>query len=65
MIYITDWWLSPEVYLKRPVNSREFVIDTENRQSRIDVVLENAANQRNVIVLILVYNAPFLLYNNP
>lgn len=65
MIYITDWWLSPELYLKRPVNSREFVIETENRKSRIDLVLEDAANNRNVIVLILLYNAPFLLYNNP
>jgi phospholipase D1/2 len=23
-VYITDWWLSPEVYLKRPVDLRDF-----------------------------------------
>jgi hypothetical protein len=36
MIYITDWWLSPELYLKRPVNVREFVEETENKKSRLD-----------------------------
>lgn len=40
-VFITDWWLSPKIYLKRPVafnkNSR-----TENQESwRLDKILQN------------------------
>ena len=45
-IYICDWWLTPELYLKRPF------IDHE--KSRLDRVLTRAA-ERNVSVYILVY----------
>jgi phospholipase D1/2 len=38
-VFITDWWLSPELYLKRPV-SRE-----KNQDTRIDVVLRTIASR--------------------
>ncbi|KRX08542.1 hypothetical protein PPERSA_13023 [Pseudocohnilembus persalinus] len=47
-VYITDWWLSPELYLKRPVGPKL------NQESRIDRVLELLA-QRGVKIFILVY----------
>jgi phospholipase D1/2 len=44
-IFITDWWLSPELHLKRPS------IDDNNR---LDIVLQKAA-ERGVKIYILVY----------
>jgi phospholipase D1/2 len=45
-IWILDWWLSPEVYLRRP--------PSKNEQWRLDRVLQRAA-QRGVKVNIIVY----------
>ena len=45
-IWILDWWLSPELYLRRP--------PTKNEQYRIDRMLQAAA-QRGVRVNIIVY----------
>ena len=45
-IFITDWWLAPEFYLKRPI--------PKNEDSRVDRVLIRAA-QRGVKVRIIVY----------
>lgn len=45
-IWILDWWLSPELYLRRP--------PTKNEQYRIDRMLQAAA-QRGVKVNIIVY----------
>jgi phospholipase D1/2 len=45
-IWILDWWLSPELYLRRP--------PAKNQQYRIDRMLEAAA-QRGVKVNIIVY----------
>ena len=56
-VYITDWWLSPEVYLKRPVGLREYAQNNPNNQTRLDSILKEAAD-RGVIVSVLVYNAP-------
>lgn len=58
-IYITDWWLSPEFYLVRPVGQSDF----KNRETRIDIVLKNAAN-RGVQVSIIHYQEPTLALNN-
>ena len=44
-IFITDWWLSPELHLKRP---------SSDDSSRLDIVLRNAA-ERGVKINILVY----------
>ncbi|OCK78885.1 phospholipase D/nuclease [Lepidopterella palustris CBS 459.81] len=45
-IWILDWWLSPELYLRRP--------PAKNQQYRLDKMLEAAA-QRGVKVNIIVY----------
>lgn len=45
-IWILDWWLSPELYLRRP--------PAQNEQYRIDRMLQAAA-QRGVKVNIIVY----------
>jgi phospholipase D1/2 len=45
-IFITDWWLSPEVYLKRPI--------VEGHQWRLDFLLKKKAEQ-GVNIYILLY----------
>lgn len=45
-IYILDWWLSPELYLRRP--------PAQNERYRLDNMLKAAA-ERGVKVYILVY----------
>ncbi|XP_031103467.1 phospholipase D zeta 1-like isoform X1 [Ipomoea triloba] len=45
-IYITGWWLCPELYLRRPFHN--------HRSSRLDVLLEAKANQ-GVQIFILLY----------
>ncbi|KAL0074116.1 hypothetical protein J3Q64DRAFT_1735116 [Phycomyces blakesleeanus] len=45
-IYIADWWLSPELYLRRP--------PTENEEFRIDRLLQRKASE-GVMVYIVVY----------
>ena len=46
-IYITDWMLTPHFLLQRPK-------ELDDRSSRLDYVLENAA-QRGVKVHIILY----------
>ncbi|XP_069753685.1 phospholipase D1-like isoform X2 [Narcine bancroftii] len=45
-IFITDWWLSPEIFLKRPV--------VEGNYWRLDYVLKRKANQ-GVKVFVMLY----------
>ncbi|KMU81459.1 phospholipase D1 [Coccidioides immitis RMSCC 3703] len=45
-IWILDWWLSPELYLRRP--------PSKNEQYRVDCMLQAAA-QRGVKVNVIVY----------
>ena len=45
-IYILDWWLSPEIYLRRP--------PSKNEEYRLDHMLKAAA-ERGVKVHIIVY----------
>lgn len=59
-IFITDWWLSPGIYLKRPIYSNNFI----NEDSRLDLILKKVAD-RGVSVRILVYEESTLaLYND-
>ncbi|GAV55262.1 hypothetical protein ZYGR_0AS05860 [Zygosaccharomyces rouxii] len=46
VIYIHDWWLSPELYMRRPVNG--------NQQYRIDRILKERA-ESGVKIFIIVY----------
>jgi len=48
-VFITDWWLSPELYLKRPVSL------TRNTYTRLDRILKRIA-ENGVLVKIIVYN---------
>ncbi|OWF47594.1 Phospholipase D1 [Mizuhopecten yessoensis] len=53
-IYITDWWLSPQVYLKRPV--------TDGNTWRLDILLERKALQ-GVKIFILLYKEMTMAVN--
>ena len=46
VIYIHDWWLSPELYMRRPVNG--------NQQYRLDRILKERA-EKGVKIFIVVY----------
>ncbi|CAD8140682.1 unnamed protein product [Paramecium pentaurelia] len=50
-IFITDWWLSPELYLKRPSH--------ENEKFRLDKLLQQKAIE-GVKIYSIVYNEPKL-----
>lgn len=60
-VYITDWWLSPDFYLRRPISTNED--DLTNKNSRLDIVLKNVAD-RGVAVCIIVYEEPTMALNN-
>jgi phospholipase D1/2 len=49
-VFITGWWVSPEMYLKRPVGGRH----TKNQESRLDRILNDIAS-RGVRVYIAVF----------
>jgi phospholipase D1/2 len=49
-IFITDWWITPEIYLKRPVNFD----DPDKDQYRLDNVLGSLA-KRGVKIYILIW----------
>lgn len=48
-VFITDWWLSPELYLKRPLDTNGL-----NNDSRLDYVLGSLA-KKGVKIYIIVY----------
>ena len=50
-IYITDWWLSPEVFLKRPVNITPYLDMVKN-----DILINNNLSINNMTRLIDVLN---------
>ena len=57
-VFITDWWLSPELYLIRPVSKKQ------SNQSRITNILKNLA-ENNVKIYIIVYREqPIALEND-
>ena len=55
-VFITDWWLSPEIYLKRPVSL------TKNTYTRLDRILKRIA-ENGVLIKIIVYNEPKVALN--
>lgn len=53
-IFITDWWLSPELYLKRGVNQEN---EEDERNFRLDKVLKKASERGfNFIKIIIIFN---------
>ena len=56
-IFITDWWMSPEVWLKRPVLESDYIEQTkikENKLSRLMDILKFKA-KKGVKIYILIY----------
>ena len=56
-IFITDWWLSPEVWLKRPVLESDYIKSTkikEEKLSRLMDILKFKA-EKGVKIYILIY----------
>ena len=62
-IYITDWWMSPEVFLKRPVDTKIYLDmkekkiiskDLGDKMSRLMDILDYKARQ-GVKIYILIY----------
>jgi phospholipase D1/2 len=45
-IFIADWWLSPEIYMKRPM--------TEGNRWRLDEILKRKA-EKGVRIFVLLY----------
>ncbi|XP_041354689.1 phospholipase D1-like isoform X2 [Gigantopelta aegis] len=52
-IYISDWWLSPEIYLKRPM--------TEGDRWRLDLILQRKADAGVKIFILLYKEFPLAL----
>ena len=57
-VFICDWWLSPELYLKRPVSK------DKNQEYRLDRVLKKIADRGVKINIILYKEVTFALYND-
>ena len=55
-VFITDWWLSPQFYLVRPVNE-------VTKEFRLDRILERIA-KKGVKVMIIVYHESTFLLND-
>ena len=54
-IFITDWWMSPEVWLKRPVIETDYTsFFKKNNMTRLMDVLEHKAKE-GVKIYILLY----------
>lgn len=60
-VFITDWWLTPELYLKRPVS---FDVEGDMEKYRLDILLKELA-ERDVMIFILLWKEVELagLYN--
>lgn len=56
-VFITDWWLSPELHLVRPVGN------TKNQETRIDNVLRQLADH-DVMVYVIVYREQAIALEN-
>ena len=56
-LFITDWWLSPEINLKGPVQDGE-------SEYRLDKVLSKIANAGVKVYIILYHEVRLVMYNN-
>jgi phospholipase D1/2 len=55
-IFIADWWLSPEIYMKRPFVDGDYW--------RLDKILERKAVSESFKALLLLYTPHSLMYRN-
>ena len=62
-VFITDWWMSPEVYLKRPVKFNDYIklkndnqnFKTEGELTRLMDILYYLAERKGIKIYIMVY----------
>ena len=64
-IFITDWWMSPEVWLKRPVIETDHTsLFKKNNMSRLMDVLEHKAKEGVKIYILLYYECSIAINLN-
>ena len=67
-IFMTDWWMSPEVWLKRPILETEYTSffkkKSENSLSRLMDILEHKAKSGVKIYILLYYECSLALKIN-
>ena len=64
-IFITDWWMSPEVWLKRPVIETDYTsFFKKNNMSRLMDVLEHKAKEGVKIYILLYYECSIAIKLN-
>ena len=69
-IFITDWWMSPEVWLKRPIMESDFDSTSffkkrnENSSSRLMDILEEKAKKGVKVYILLYYECSLALTLN-
>ena len=64
-IFITDWWMSPEVWLKRPVVETDYTsFFKKNNMTRLMDVLEYKAKQGVKIYILLYYECSIAIKLN-
>ena len=64
-IFITDWWMSPEVWLKRPVIETDYTsFFKKNNMSRLMDVLEHKAKEGVKIYILLYYECSIAINLN-
>ena len=64
-IFITDWWMSPEVWLKRPVVESDYTsFFKKNNMSRLMDVLEYKAKEGVKIYILLYYECSIAIKLN-
>ena len=64
-IFITDWWMSPEVWLKRPVTETDYTsFFKKNNMTRLMDVLEYKAKEGVKIYILLYYECSIAIKLN-
>ena len=68
-IFITDWWLSPEVFLRRPVLEKDYInlkkpIDKTQKISRLMDILHKKATEDVKIYVLIYYECSLALTLN-
>lgn len=58
-VFMCGWWISPELYLKRPIRSK---FDNQD-ENRLDNLLRKVA-EKGVKIYIVVFYAPFVIPND-
>ena len=64
-IFIADWWMSPEVWLKRPVSEKDYTSSVKkNNSTRLMDILESKAKAGVKIYILLYYECSIAIKLN-